>query len=196
MGTASSNIRNDHFIYKFGNKLTVLAAQFECVKNKDKEFQVAFGRHLRKLRNERDWSQGQLAAFLNIDSNQISRIENGKHAVNIHTIKSLATALGKYPDELLRFEFDYKLNADFGLRTKKNKRPQTTSSVSNLIVTDFLNSPKSVGQIIKQCKKLFGVTLRSSAVSGVLKKLISARKLKRVKSLDNKAKYMYQKRGR
>src|SRR5690606_31796041 len=88
-GIASSNISNDHFIYNFGNKLTVRSAQFECVKNKDKEFQVAFGKHLKKLRNERNWSQGQLAAFLNIDSNQISRIENGKHAVNIHTIRSL-----------------------------------------------------------------------------------------------------------
>ncbi|PZR03564.1 MAG: hypothetical protein DI539_26155, partial [Flavobacterium psychrophilum] len=178
----------------FGNKLTMLSTQFECVKNKDKEFQVAFGRHLKKLRNDRDWSQGQLAAFLNIDSNQISRIENGRHAVNIHTIRALATALGKYPDELLRFEFDHKLNTDFGAGTKKTKRPQTTLSIINLIGTDFLNSPKSVGQIIKQCKKLYSANLRSSAVSGVLKKLVSERKLKRVKSQNKKSKYMYQKR--
>ncbi|MBX2956189.1 MAG: helix-turn-helix transcriptional regulator [Cyclobacteriaceae bacterium] len=164
------------------------------MKNRDKKFQVAFGRHVKRLRDERGWSQEQLAAMSNIDVNQISRIENGRHAASLHTIKALAVALGKYPDELLRFDFDVKLNTDFNIRNTKSKRPQTTTSVAKLSETDFFNSPKSVAQIISQCKKLYQVSLKSSAVSGILRKLVNQRKLKRIPSPTNKAKYLYQKK--
>lgn len=164
------------------------------MKNRDKEFQSAFGKHIKKLRNERDWSQQQLAAFSNIDINQISRIENGKHAANLHTIMALAVALGKYPDELLRFEFAFNLNRDFDDRYKKGVRPPTTASVNKLIETDFLDKPRSVKQIIAQCEKLYRVTLKSSAVSGLLRKLVDERKLKRIPAPTKKNKYLYQRR--
>lgn len=163
------------------------------MKNRDSEFQTAFGKHVKKLRDEKDWSQEQLAAFSNIDINQISRIETGKHAANLHTIKALAIALGKYPDELLRFEFNIKPNTDFAVRHKKSKRPETTASVNKLLVTDFFNKPRSVAQIIAQCKNMYQVNLKSSAVSGVLGKLVSAKKLKRTTLPVNKSKYLYQK---
>lgn len=166
------------------------------MKNRDKEFQIAFGKHVKRLRDERGWSQEQLAAVSNIDVNQISRIENGRHAASLHTIKALATALGKYPDELLRFAFDVKLNTDFNIQHTKSKRPQTTASVIKLTETDFLNLPKSVAQIISQCKKLYKVSLKSSAVSGVLLKLVNRRKLKRISSPTNKTKFLYQKRSK
>lgn len=168
------------------------ATHLVCVKNRDSEFQTAFGKHVKKLRDEKDWSQEQLAAFSNIDINQISRIETGKHAANLHTIKALATALGKYPDELLRFAFNIRLNTDFGVRHKKSKRPETTASIQKLIGTGFFNKPKSVAQIISQCKKAYRVDLKSSAVSGVLGKLVNAKKLKRTSLPANKSKYFYQ----
>lgn len=162
------------------------------MKNRDSEFQIAFGKHVKRLRDEKDWSQEQLAATSNIDINQISRIETGKHAANLHTIKTLAIALGKYPDELLRFEFSIKLNTDFGVNHKKSKRPQTTLSITELVETDFFNKPRSVAQIILQCKKVYQVDLKSSAVSGVLGKLVSAKRLKRTSLPTNK--YLYQKK--
>jgi len=164
------------------------------VKNRDSEFQIAFGKHVKKLRDEKDWSQEQLAAISNIDINQISRVETGKHAANLHTIKALAIALGKYPDELLRFAFNIKLNTDFRVRHKKSKRPETTASTNKLVETDFFNKPRSVAQIILQCKKVYQVDLKSSAVAGVLGKLVSTRKLKRTSSPASKSQYLYQKR--
>lgn len=164
------------------------------MKNRDSEFQIAFGKNVKRIRDEKDWSQEQLAAISNIDINQISRIETGKHAANLHTIKALAIALGKYPDELLRFEFNIKLNTDFGVRHKKSKRPETTASINKLAETDFFNKPRSVAQIILQCRKTYQVELKSSAVSGVLGKLVSDKKLKRIVSIPNKSQYLYQKR--
>lgn len=174
--------------------LTVDLTQLDCVKNRDIEFQIAFGTHIKKLRDEREWSQEQLAAFSNIDVNQISRIENGKHAANLHTIRALAIALGKYPDELLRFEFNFNLNLDFNVSYKKGHRPPTTNSINNLIKTSFFNKPRSVNQIIAQCEKLYGVSLKSSAVSGALSKLVDKRKLKRISAPTKGNKYLYEKR--
>jgi transcriptional regulator with XRE-family HTH domain len=97
------------------------------VKNRDLEFQKAFGRHVKKLREEQEWSQSQLASVSKIDETQISRIENGAQSANLQTIKSIAIALGKYPYELFKFDFRFQFNTDFSLTTKKRngqRQPQ------------------------------------------------------------------------
>lgn len=164
------------------------------MKNRDKDFQKAFGKHVKKLREDKNWSQDQLATLANMEVNQISRIENGKHAANMHTIKAIALALGKYPDELLRFNFEHKLNTDFSSRLEKEKRTETTQIINKLVYADFLDSPRSVSQIVNECKVLYNVTLKSSATSGVLKKLIDAKKIKRIQSPKKGNAYLYQKR--
>lgn len=186
-------IFNQLLIYKFGNKLIETYTQLGRVRNRDKEFQKAFGKHVKKLREERDWPQEQLSALANIEVNQISRIENGRHAANLHTIRTIAVALGKYPYELLKFEFDIVLNTDFNARHRKGKRPETTNVLNKLTETDFFNSPRSVESIISHCKKIYRVNLKSSATSGALKKLIVAKVLRRVPS-PVKSRYLYQKR--
>jgi transcriptional regulator with XRE-family HTH domain len=164
------------------------------VRKKDKNYELAFGRNVRRLRNERDWSQGQLGSQADMSNQQISRIEAGRHAVTLHTIKVLALALGKYPDELLRFEYDLKLNTDFSPTTRKKKNPPTTNIVIKLVDGNFLNTPKSVGEIVSECERQFKMKLRSSAVSAILKKLVKSRKVKKIPSHHKKGSFQYQKK--
>ncbi|AYB34824.1 helix-turn-helix domain-containing protein [Chryseolinea soli] len=164
------------------------------MRNKDKEFQKAFGKHVRRLREEKQWSQDQLATESKMEVNQISRIENGRHAANMHTIKAIAIALGKYPDELLRFEFPLKLNTDFSLLHRKKNRPATTATIIELLHTDYLEKPRSVLEITEKCADLYSVRLNSSATSGVLKKLVIEKKLKKTLSPKRKGSFLYEKR--
>jgi transcriptional regulator with XRE-family HTH domain len=166
------------------------------VRNKDQEYQKAFGRHIKQLREDRAWSQQQLAAVSNLEVSQISNIENGRHAANLHTIRTIAIALGRYPDELLRFKFDIKLNTDFQIQHRKGKRPETTRIVQELAETDFFTKARSVKDVITQGKKIYSVDLQSAPTSAVLKKLVDNKKLKRAKSQFKKTNFLYEKRSK
>jgi transcriptional regulator with XRE-family HTH domain len=50
------------------------------------------GETINKLREERRWTQEELAARANITAANISRIENGKHGPSIQLLESLAKA--------------------------------------------------------------------------------------------------------
>ena len=56
-------------------------------------------------KQEAQLSQRQLGIKSNIDSSQIGRIERGEQNTTLSTILTLANALGKTPDELLKFSF-------------------------------------------------------------------------------------------
>jgi len=160
---------------------------------RDLKYQQEFGKHLKHLREERNWTQMDLAAVSRVGETQISKIEGGDVGPNLQTIRLLATALGKHPGELFDFEFDLKLNTDFSSKSKRKDRPGTTSLINRLVADNFFRSPKSVADIIEKCKKVYNVSLASADTSGVLLKLVSAKVLKRVPS-STKGKYLYQKR--
>jgi transcriptional regulator with XRE-family HTH domain len=163
------------------------------VRNRNKEFEIAFGKNVRRLREERGWSQEQLAAVADIEPTQVSRIETSKHAANLHTILAIAVALGKYPHELLQFDFEVELNTDVELHGIKKKGPKTTEIVVKIAETSFLNSPRSVDEIITHCKKVYHVQLKSPATSAILKKLTDEKKLARLPS-QIKGRFLYKKR--
>lgn len=52
------------------------------------------GETIRKLREERHWTQEELAARANITAANISRIENGKHGPSVQLLEALAHAFG------------------------------------------------------------------------------------------------------
>lgn len=52
------------------------------------------GETINKLREERRWTQEELAARANITAANISRIENGKHGPSMQLLESLAHAFG------------------------------------------------------------------------------------------------------
>ena len=55
---------------------------------------MELGETLRKLREERHWTQDELADRANITAANISRIENGKHGPSVQLLESLAHAFG------------------------------------------------------------------------------------------------------
>jgi transcriptional regulator with XRE-family HTH domain len=55
---------------------------------------VAFARRLRRLREERGFSQEQLAALAGLDRTYVSSCEAGRRNATIRTIDRLSAALG------------------------------------------------------------------------------------------------------
>jgi transcriptional regulator with XRE-family HTH domain len=54
---------------------------------------TSFGKYIRKLRIERGLTLTQLAAQLNLDSANLSKIENGKRTLNENRLEKLSHAL-------------------------------------------------------------------------------------------------------
>ncbi|MEO5980653.1 MAG: helix-turn-helix transcriptional regulator [Chryseolinea sp.] len=161
------------------------------MRNRDKRIQIAFGALIKRIRLERKWSQADLAAAVNMESNAISRLENGVIAPNVNTIVALALALGKHPSELLKLDLKFEINTDFTARHKNGKPSETTHVIRILLLeTDFFNIARSVSDVIIQCKKQYKVILKSPATSGVLSKLREERKLKRTPS-HVRGRYLY-----
>lgn len=69
----------------------------------NEELLIAFGRHVRTLRQQLEISQEELAANCGLDRTYISGIERGKRNVSLINIFRLAKALGTTPSELLDF---------------------------------------------------------------------------------------------
>jgi transcriptional regulator with XRE-family HTH domain len=60
------------------------------------------GRNLRRIRSDKNLSQGDIARALGIDRGYISNIENGKRNPTLATITKLARALKVSVEELLK----------------------------------------------------------------------------------------------
>lgn len=54
---------------------------------------ILFGKHLRNLRQERNWSQQELADTANLAKTTIQRIENAKFIVSLDVLISISEAL-------------------------------------------------------------------------------------------------------
>lgn len=71
--------------------------------DKKEEIKIAFGKHLQKLRVEKQLSIRALANCSGLEYSQVQRIENGKVNLALTTIFSLAEGLDLSPQELLNF---------------------------------------------------------------------------------------------
>jgi transcriptional regulator with XRE-family HTH domain len=65
-------------------------------------FPVRLGRQLCRLREQRGFSQTQLAELTGIRQSHLSQIENGAVAVRIDTLYALAQTLGLKMEEIFR----------------------------------------------------------------------------------------------
>lgn len=70
---------------------------------RDKKFLKEFGKHLRKLRLDKNISQEALANDAGIGKNQVGLIERGEVNVTLCTIKNLAKNLDVTPKDMLDF---------------------------------------------------------------------------------------------
>ena len=71
---------------------------------KDKEYLILFGKHLKKMREDKGMSQEELANIAEVSLPQITRIERGVINPTICTIKSLAKGLEVSTALLFAFE--------------------------------------------------------------------------------------------
>lgn len=60
------------------------------------------GQNLKRIREEKGMTQGDICRALDIDRGFISSIENGKRNPTLSTIKKIADVLGITVDELLK----------------------------------------------------------------------------------------------
>lgn len=75
------------------------------------------GRHVSKLRKDKDWSQEELSKIADISRNYVSQIERGEaRNVSIKVINKLALALGVSPSELTQITIDLTLMIPPALR--------------------------------------------------------------------------------
>ncbi|MFY0482505.1 helix-turn-helix domain-containing protein [Flavobacterium sp. PLA-1-15] len=74
------------------------------VKKIDKSsFLIAFGAHLKKIREDKGMSQAQLAIDCDFDVSVISRIERGKVNTSVNNLKLIAEALDIQIQQLFDF---------------------------------------------------------------------------------------------
>jgi transcriptional regulator with XRE-family HTH domain len=71
---------------------------------KNEKLILSFGKHIRKLREERDYSMRYLADLADVNYTQISKIETGKINTTISTAYALAKALDITLEQLFKFE--------------------------------------------------------------------------------------------
>ncbi len=70
---------------------------------KDKDFLLAFGKHLRKLRKSKGLTQEKLGFLAEVSKNQVGEIERGEINPTICTLKVLANALEVELKEMMDF---------------------------------------------------------------------------------------------
>lgn len=63
---------------------------------------IKLGQNLKRIRTEKDISQGDIARELGVSRGFVSNIESGKTNPTLATIAKLAKALSVSPDNLLR----------------------------------------------------------------------------------------------
>jgi transcriptional regulator with XRE-family HTH domain len=65
------------------------------------DVRVRFGRRMRKLRNERGWTQVQLADKLGLDRSYLADVERGKRNISIVNLEIIAQGFGVSLSRLL-----------------------------------------------------------------------------------------------
>lgn len=157
---------------------------------RDINFEQSIGEKVREYRKKLGWSQQVLADYANLEKNQIRRVELAKHSPSVAIITSIARAFGRQPYELIRTEYLIKVNKN--LDSPGKRRRITTAYIRALTSTSFFNHPRTVDVIIKHCEEKYDVEIPSSAASGVLKKLVDEKILRRIPA-KIKGRFEYQK---
>lgn len=162
--------------------------------DRDIKFEKSVAGKIRELRESLGWSQQYLADIAGIDKKQVQRAEDlGESSIFLRSLIKISKALGKQPWEILQTNHRVKVNADLSPQPKY--KYGATAHVTKLLETGFLASPKSVKQIVQECSARYNVSLKSSAVSAIMK-VLAERKLLKVIPAKIKGRFLYQRMKR
>lgn len=159
--------------------------------DRDIKFEKSVAEKIKELRKALGWSQQYLADIAGVDKKQVQRAEAlGEKSVFLRSLIQIAKALGKQPYEVLMTSHRVKVNTDLSPQPKYQYG--ATSHVHKLIEVGFLTSPKSVKQIVQECSYRYNISLKSSAVSAIVKGLVERKLLKAIPA-KIKGRFLYQK---
>ncbi len=159
--------------------------------DRDIKLEKAIGEKIKELRESLGWSQEHLAALAGTEKKQIQRTEKGKFSPVMKTLTGIARALGRQPWELCKVAYQIKVNTD--LRLGNPKSPSPASFIHKLVEnTDFFDTPRAVKDVVQEVEVRYEVSLKSSAVSGVLRSLVGQKTLKGLQA-EIKGRFVYQK---
>lgn len=78
-------------------------SHLDVINNRDKKHLLKFGKHLRKLRLEKDITQLDLSYDSKLSDNMVGMIERGEVNPTLTTIEALAQGLGITKKELMDY---------------------------------------------------------------------------------------------
>ena len=132
--------------------------------------------HIRKLRMEAGFSIDDISDMTGFGKSRISIIENGGETRTSHLVE-IAKAIGVHPSEILNIPFD--IRPKYKLSPKRRERDMLTFRINKLHdETDFFDASVFTKDVVQSLKAEYKIKASSSAVSQVLKRLVSEGKLK------------------
>lgn len=159
--------------------------------DRDIKFEKSVAEKIREHREALGWSQQYLADIAGVDKKQVQRAEGlGEKSIFLRSLIQIAKALGKQPWEILQTNYRVKINTD--LNPQPKYKYGATAHVNKLIESGFLTSPKSIKQIVQECSIRYDISLKSSAVSAIMKTLVEKKVLKVIPA-KIKGRFLYQK---
>ena len=86
-----------------------------------KDFLNKFGKHIKQLREEQNFSQAQFANKCNTNTRKVGRTERGVYDFKISSLMVLAGGLGVSISKLLDFEYPEELIENFWIEENNTK---------------------------------------------------------------------------
>ena len=134
------------------------------------------GAHIRKLRKIAGLSINDISDMTGFTQSSLSAIENGGETNTSHLVE-IAKAIGVQPLEI--FNIPFVIKPRYKLSPKRQDRDMLTFRINKLYnETDFFHTPVFVKDVIEFLEDEYKIKARSSAVSQILKRLVSESKLK------------------
>ncbi len=132
--------------------------------------------HIRELRTEAGFSIDDISDMTGFGKSRISIIENGGETRTSHLVE-IAKAIGVHPSEILNIPFD--IRPKYKLSPKRQERDKLTFRISKLLnETDFFRTSVFTKDVVQSVNDQYKINASSSAVSQVLKRLVTDGKLK------------------
>ncbi len=132
------------------------------------------GTNIQRLREFKELEIEDIADMTGFSSATIRNIEKGKECTLSYLI-AIALALDVQPKELL--EINIKIKPLFPLSVKRKEKSRLTSRINKLIDSDYFKTPRFVRDVCLYLNEVYDVKTTSDAVSVILIRLKSQKKL-------------------